>query len=285
MALAAVLALAAVSKVRSPRSAARGLETFRVPGPFRIPAVGVIAGAELVLAAGAAAGFDAAAYTAAAMLAAFAVVLGATLAGGGRGKPCACFGARSRVSGGAVARNLVLAAAFVAAPSLPEGRPSAEGWLALGLLATVLCVGVLAVAVVALAREVGLLRLRLGTESALDIVEDGPPIGSRITLPERFDGTAPERLALAVFSSDACRLCQSLKPVVAAFARDPLVAVEIFDEVQDADVWRALNIPGSPFAVALDSDGAVRAKGTFNTYGQLESIVATAERQLADAHA
>ena len=141
MALAAVLALAAVSKVRSPRSAARGLETFRVPGPFRIPAVGVIAGAELVLAAGAAAGFDAAAYTAAAMLAAFAVGLGATLAGGGRGKPCACFGPRSRVSGAAVARNLVLAAAFVVVPSLPEGRPSAEGWLALGLLATVLCVG------------------------------------------------------------------------------------------------------------------------------------------------
>ena len=73
--------------------------------------------------------------------------------------------------------------------------------------------------------------------------------------------------------------------VIAAFARDPLVAVEIFDEVQDADVWRALNIPGSPFAVVLDGDGAVRAKGTFNTYGQLESIVATAERQLADVHA
>jgi hypothetical protein len=285
MVLAAVLALAAVSKVRSPRSAARGFETFRVPGPFRIPVVVVVAGAELVLAAGAAAGFDAAAYTAAAMLTAFAVVLGATLAGGGRGKPCACFGASSRVSGAALARNLVLAGAFVVVPSLPEGLPSVEGWLALGLLATLLCVGVLAVAVVALAREVGLLRLRLSTEAALDIVEDGPPIGSRISLPERFDGTEPGRLALAVFSSDACRLCESLKPVVAAFARDPLVAVEIFDEVQDADVWRALNVPGSPFAVALDGDGAVRAKGTFNTYGQLESIVATAERQLTEAHA
>ena len=38
-------------------------------------------------------------------------------------------------------------------------------------------------------------------------------------------------------------------------------------------------------AVALGRDGAVGAKGTFNSYGQLESILATAERRLAEAHA
>jgi hypothetical protein len=46
-----------------------------------------------------------------------------------------------------------------------------------------------------------------------------------------------------------------------------------------------MGIPGSPFAVALGRDGAVRAKGTFNSYGQLESILATAERRVAEAHA
>ena len=66
---------------------------------------------------------------------------------------------------------------------------------------------------------------------------------------------------------------------------EPLVAVEVFDEVRDAEVWAELGIPGSPFAVALGRDGAVRAKGTFNSYGQLESILATAERRVVEAHA
>ena len=38
-----------------------------------------------------------------------------------------------------------------------------------------------------------------------------------------------------------------------------------FDEVRDADAWAAADVPGSPFAVALDADGTVLAKGTFNT--------------------
>ena len=37
-------------------------------------------------------------------------------------------------------------------------------------------------------------------------------------------------------------------------------------------------MPGSPFAVALDADGTVLAKGTFNTGAQLESVLAAAER-------
>ncbi len=49
----------------------------------------------------------------------------------------------------------------------------------------------------------------------------------------------------------------------------------------EADLWRGLGIPGSPFAVALDREGAVLAKGTFNNLAQLESVVATAERRLA----
>ena len=55
-----------------------------------------------------------------------------------------------------------------------------------------------------------------------------------------------------------------------------------FDEVRDADVWNALDVPGSPYAVATDSAGVVRAKGTFNSFGQLESILGTAERRIAE---
>ena len=52
----------------------------------------------------------------------------------------------------------------------------------------------------------------------------------------------------------------------------------MFDEVADRDVWSELAIPGSPFAIALDGDGTVLAKGTFNNLAQLESVLATAER-------
>ena len=110
-------------------------------------------------------------------------------------------------------------------------------------------------------------------------------IHQRKDLNEELRVSCEAPLRLAIFSSEGCRLCQSLSPVVAAFRHEPDVAVEVFDEVDDADVWRALGIPGSPFAVALDRAGAVRAKGTFNSYGQLESILASAERGLADASA
>jgi hypothetical protein len=285
VALAAVLGIAAATKLRSLPSTAAALETFRVPRRLRLPGAAGLAAVELALAVAIAVGSDLGTYAAAALFAAFAAVLGVALGRGRAGALCGCFGARSRVTGAAVARNVVLAGTAAAVPSLPTGAPDAVGWLVLGLVAAFLCIAALAVAVLALAREVGVLRLRLGADPALELPGEGPPLGARVPLADRFDGSPHARLTLAVFSSDGCRLCQSLRPVIAAFARDPLVEVAIFDEVRDADVWRDLGIPGSPFAVALDRDGAVRAKGTFNSYGQLESILATAERRLADARA
>ena len=38
-------------------------------------------------------------------------------------------------------------------------------------------------------------------------------------------------------------------------------------------------MPGSPFVVAIDTDGTVLAKGTFNTGAQLETVLAAAERR------
>ena len=57
------------------------------------------------------------------------------------------------------------------------------------------------------------------------------------------------------------------------------MSLRTFDEVADADAWSAADVPGSPFAVALDADGTVLAKGTFNTGAQLESVLAAAERR------
>ena len=56
--------------------------------------------AELVLGVAIAAGIDAAAYAGAGLVAAFAIAQVVALATGRAGAPCACFGARGRVSPG-----------------------------------------------------------------------------------------------------------------------------------------------------------------------------------------
>jgi hypothetical protein len=38
-------------------------------------------------------------------------------------------------------------------------------------------------------------------------------------------------------------------------------------------------VPGSPYAVVLGPDGTVLAKGTFNSFAQLESVLGAAEQR------
>jgi hypothetical protein len=90
---------------------------------------------------------------------------------------------------------------------------------------------------------------------------------------------APGLIGLAVFTSEGCGLCRALAPAVAAFGTHPTVVLRTFDEVEGAAAWSAADVPGSPFAIALDADGTVLAKGTFNTGAQLESVLAAAERR------
>lgn len=278
--LAAVLVGASVAKLASPRSSSAALATFGIRGDrARWAAWAGLIVSELALAAGIVAGLDLAAYLAAGMTAAFGAVLLAAMRRGRGGAPCACFGARSTVGWPAVARNLVLSFAFLALPLLPERQLSAQEWLGLGLAVALLACAGLAVAVLALAREVGMLRLRLGPGAALEIPEEGPPLGSRAQLVERFDRGRSTELALAVFVSDGCHVCRGLEPAIALLARDPTLAVRAFEEEDDADAWSELAVPGSPFAVALDLDGTVLAKGTFNNLAQLESVLATAEQR------
>ena len=286
--LAAILVAAAGMKLAAPRASARALATFGVHRPAaQAVLLAVVVAAEVAIAVLVALGSDAAAFAGAALMALFAAAQALVLARGRRGAPCACFGARSTVGPWAVARAGALAAAFAVLPVLPRGSAPAEAWLALGLGVCALAIAGLAVAVVALAREIGVLRLELGPQQALEIPDEGPPLGEPApVLAARAlggrDGAPGVRLALAVFSSEGCRLCQAVAPAVAMLAREPDLAVVVLDEVRDADAWTAAAIPGSPYAVALHpGDGTVLAKGTFNGLGQLESVLATAERRAA----
>jgi hypothetical protein len=283
--LGIVLAGAALAKLTSARESMAALSSFGIGAdPVRPIAWATLIATELVLGVAVALGSDLAAYAAAALMVLFAALTAGALMRGRAGAPCACFGPRSTVSWLGVGRNLALAAAFAIVPSIDSIHIGTDGWLGIGIgISLIACAG-LAVAVVALAREVGMLRLQLGTQSALEIAGEGPEIGSSVSeLADRIHSGSGEGkadgLGLAVFTSEGCHLCQALTPAIESIATDPQVSVGVFDEVADAELWRGLAIPGSPFALALDRSGIVLAKGTFNGLAQLESVLATAERR------
>ena len=281
--LGGLLAGASLAKLAAPGSSRAAMATFGIAGRrTQSVAWAALIATELGLAAGVIAGSATAALLAATLMAAFAATMIGAILRGRAGAPCACFGARSTVGWPAVARNGALAVAFAALPALPEGELSTDQWLGLGLGVALLACAALAVGVLALAREVGLLRLRLGPGSALEIAEEGPPLFGQTGLAPVLEPDPEASLGLAVFSSASCHVCRSLEPSIRALASDPRVALAVLDEVDDADVWDRLEIPGSPFAIALDLDGTVLAKGTFNNLAQLESVLATGERRRAE---
>jgi hypothetical protein len=278
--LGGILAFSALAKLASPRSSQGALRTFGMVGDAtRWVAWASLVAIELGLAAGVVAGAQEAAYAAAAFMAVLGLTLISALWRGRAGAPCGCFGSSSRVSWRGVVRNGILAGAFAVLPLLPDERLSTDQWLGLGLGAALVVSAGLAVAVLALAREVGMLRMQVGPQSALEIAEEGPELGGRSALAERFEPAAGATLALAVFVSEGCHICHTLLPSIQSLDNHPLVALKVFEEDEDRDAWRELHVPGSPYAVAFDLDGTVLAKGTFNSLPQLESVLATAERR------
>jgi hypothetical protein len=275
--LAAILLGSAAAKLAAGRPARDALRTYGVThARARAGLWAALIATEAGLAMAVAAGVTGSAEAAAAVLAAFALALVAAIAGGRAGAPCGCLGGRSRIGWSGVARTALLAAAFAALPLLPGTKPATQTWLAVGLCVALAAVAALAVALLALAREVGELRLAVAPQAALSLEHEGPELGGRLGLIERFDRRAP--LALAVFTSPGCSLCRALAPSLRLIANDPEVELELFDEEADEEVWRSLAIPGSPYAVVLGADGEALAKGTFNTLLQLEGLLADATR-------
>jgi len=281
--LAIALGASAIAKALRSAPAAAALATYGVRGAGRRRlALWLLVGAELCVATALLAGFGWALASAAVLLALF--VAGATVAliAGRGGRPCACFGGESRLARTTPVRAaapalLAGAAALGAFPHAPAGY---DRWLTLGLSLSVVAVAGLGVAVLALAREVGVLRLAAGAaRGALEIESEGPELGKAQPWAHAIETGPRALLRLAVFTSEGCPLCRQVAPAVEHVARDPLLAVRSFDERLDAGAWAEAAVPGSPYAVALSVDGVALAKGTFNGLGQLESVLATARRR------
>jgi hypothetical protein len=277
--LALVLALAAALKARRAGPSAAALATYGVSGEaLQRVTLALLLASEAVIAIALAAGAAWARVAAACLLAAFAVAGGAALLAGRGGRECACFGSSSRLSALSLARSTALAvvAGVAALGWLPQDPAGYDRWLTLGLSLSLAAAAALGVAVFALAREVGVLRLSAGARGALEIPGEGPELGSSQAWGGLVQSERRAPLGLAVFTSDGCPLCAQVAPAVAHIAGDPLLAVRIFDEHGDAAVWREAEVPGSPYAIALSDAGTVLAKGTFNSLAQLESVLATA---------
>ena len=157
--------------------------------------------------------------------------------------------------------------------------------------------GAIAVGLVALARQVGLLHLRVRPLGPGPLPE-GPPIGSTPAIPElvtlgaRSAGLVEGgHTAVVLFVSSTCGLC---KPVLEGAARlravENRVALTLavdgdeelalaylkkhgFDDGVHASDLAMLDGGQRPYAVALSDMGLVLAAGAVNTLDQLEGLI------------
>jgi hypothetical protein len=159
-----------------------------------------------------------------------------------------------------------------------------SGWWVAAFVTQWVLVIVLCIVVVALARQVGTLHLRLGPRGALEIDEEGPALGEAMPArsargddghPVVIGGTGGRRLLL--FSSPTCIVCREVEPAIPAAARAARLVAQV---VHDPAAERVFDIPGTPFLIVLDELGVVRAKGTVNNLEQVEGLVDTAARRM-----
>jgi methylamine dehydrogenase accessory protein MauD len=176
-----------------------------------------------------------------------------------------------------------------------------HGWWAASYVVLWLLVIVLCVVVVALARQIGTLHLRLGPRGALEMDDEGPPLGEA---PPPFDATdvdgravtigGPAEAQVLMFVSPGCMLCEQVIPSLGALAGSNDFAPYVVTDVDDTEarltyaskrlsapvvaapaLAAAYEVPGTPYVVVLDDYGIVRAKGTVNNLEQVEGLVET----------
>ena len=161
-----------------------------------------------------------------------------------------------------------------------------SGWWTAAFVGQWVLLVVLCVVVVALARQVGTLHLRLGPRGALEIDTEGPMLGEPLPpvdaraadgTPIVIGGPGPRRLVL--FSSPTCIVCREVAPALPAAARAADLLAQI---VHDEKVERVFDVPGTPYLLVLDEIGVVRGKGTVNNLEQVEGLVDTARRRMRE---
>jgi methylamine dehydrogenase accessory protein MauD len=161
-----------------------------------------------------------------------------------------------------------------------------------------LAVGVLALLVLALARQVGVLHERVAPLGAL-MLDQGPKVGERAPIFEIKDllgrptrlGGLRERPLLLLFVSSTCPVCKKILPIALRLAREENLDLALIGDEREEDLRRlaqglaevqVLNAPEVgqaykvgkiPYAVLIDPEGVIRAKGLVNNREHLESLM------------
>jgi methylamine dehydrogenase accessory protein MauD len=157
----------------------------------------------------------------------------------------------------------------------------------------------LALVVLALARQVGVLHARLGPVGALALAggpETGKPApqieaesldGRTLTI----GGTGPR--TLLVFLAPSCPVCRTLLPVLRTLAREPGLRVVLASDglreeheafvreqrltdlayVLSEPLGLAFRVPRLPWAALIDAEGILRSQGLVNSREHLESLL------------
>jgi methylamine dehydrogenase accessory protein MauD len=167
---------------------------------------------------------------------------------------------------------------------------------------------VLALTVVALVRQIGVLHERvaplgaLTTKTAVEVGQPAPrfDVIDLAGRPVRIGGPSPDgRSQLLLFVSPSCPMCKKLLPVARSFARserrgvaivlmgdgdrpshEALIAEHRLAEVPFAlapIVGINLGIGRLPHAVLIDREGVIRSKGIVNSREHLESLLVAQE--------
>ena len=163
-------------------------------------------------------------------------------------------------------------------------------------------VGVLTLAVLALARQVGVLHQRVAPAGAL-MPTRGPKIGESTETVEAEDlagnrvgigGPAQRANTLVLFISPTCPVCKSLVPAAKSLASAEALQLVFASDGFDRERHRAFageigiarfpyvlsealgmryGVSRLPFAVLIGEDGVLRGRGLVNTREHLESLL------------
>ncbi len=181
-------------------------------------------------------------------------------------------------------------------------------WASQGVLWLV--VATLVLAVLALARQVGVLYERIAPMGAL-ITDSGPKIGEpspRFSLTDLMNaplaiGAAGDVSTLLFFVSPTCPICKKLLPILRhiqsaerSWLRVVLASdgdlpehmafyqkarLSDFQYVLSSELGMAYRVSRLPYGVLIDEQGRVRSKGLVNSREQIESLFAAKELGVA----
>jgi methylamine dehydrogenase accessory protein MauD len=178
--------------------------------------------------------------------------------------------------------------------------------LAAVLVLLTLVVLVLVFAVIALARQIGILHTRLAPAGAL-MTTAGPKLGEKISnmsipdihgKPVEIGATGANASAgkaqLLLFVSPSCPICKELVPTAKSVARSENVSLifgsdggkadqhlqyieqmdlQLYPYIVSLELGMRFEVAKLPYAVLIDESGALRSKGLVNSREHLESLV------------